>query len=149
MKIENEESRVSRRRAARKDDACAHGTRAAFMPRVGGALTGKNPLLHDPPALGLEGLDGGRDARKVSLRDVVRLRARLRDLARETGVERHEEVPEVGRALVATPRRLPLRRGARMTKNRVTRILAGACNVTVPTPSGRDSPNSPRPTRKG
>ena len=104
----NEESRVSRRRAARKDDACAHGTRAAFMPRVGGALTGENPLLHDPPALGLEGLDGGRDARKVPLRDVVRLRARLRDLARETGVERHEEVPEVGRALGATPGRLPL-----------------------------------------
>ena len=56
------------------------------MPRVGGALAGENPLLHDPPALGLEGLDGGRDARKVPLRDVVRLRARLRDLARETGV---------------------------------------------------------------
>ena len=71
------------------------------MPRVGGALTGENPLLHDPPALGLEGLDGGRDARKVPLRDVVRLRARLRDLARETGVERHEEVPEVGRARLA------------------------------------------------
>ena len=69
--VVNEESRVSRRRAARKDDACAHGTRAAFMPRVGGALTGENPLLHDPPALGLEGLDGGRDARKVPLRDVV------------------------------------------------------------------------------
>ena len=56
------------------------------MPRVGGALTGENPLPHDPPALGLEGLDGGRDARKLPLRDVVRLRARLRD-AGETGVE--------------------------------------------------------------
>ena len=56
------------------------------MPRVGGALAGENPLPHDPPALGLDGLDGGRDARKLPLRDVVRLRARLRD-AGETGVE--------------------------------------------------------------
>ena len=64
------------------------------MPRVGGALTGENPLPHDPPALGLEGLDGGRDARKVPLRDVVRLRARLRDLDVFTALRRRAHAVE-------------------------------------------------------
>ena len=62
-----------------RDPGCLYAARRRCTDR------GESPS-HDPPALGLEGLDGGRDARKLPLRDVVRLRARLRDLARETGV---------------------------------------------------------------
>ena len=62
-KINDKGNAVDSRRA-RKEEACAHGSRAPAAPRFFGALAGEDALVHEPPALGLLGLDIGRDAQK-------------------------------------------------------------------------------------